>query len=168
MQHQPHQQEFLRLIEENKGIIYKICDSYCPYKNEREDLAQEIVYQLWKSGGQFNPSYKFSTWMYRVALNTAISFHRRASRTMPVLPLGDNLNELEEFSQVSEESEARLQQLQKFIQLQKELDRAILLLYLDERANTEIAEILGISASNVSTKLGRLKEKLKQYFSALK
>ena len=168
MQHQPDQQEFLRLIEENRGIIYKICHSYCPDKNEREDLAQEIVYQLWKSGRQFNPSHKFSTWMYRVALNTAISFYRRAKKAMPVLPLDDNLNEMEEFSPVPEETETRLQHLQKFIQLQKELDRAILLLYLDERANTEIAEIVGISASNVSTKLGRLKEKLKQYFSALK
>jgi RNA polymerase sigma-70 factor (ECF subfamily) len=168
MQQQPDQQEFLRLIEENKGIIFKICNSYCPDKSEREDLAQEIVYQLWKSGKQFNPSYKFSTWMYRVALNTAISFHRRSKKKMPVLPLGDNLNEIEEFSQVPGETESRLLHLQKFIQLQKELDRAILLLYLDERANTEIAEIVGISATNVSTKLGRLKEKLKQYFLALK
>src|SRR5258706_14865779 len=74
---EPGKEDFLKLIEDNKGIIFKICNSYCSNKTDREDLAQEIIYQLWKSGNSFNTGYKFSTWMYRVALNVAISFYRK-------------------------------------------------------------------------------------------
>jgi RNA polymerase sigma factor (sigma-70 family) len=69
--------EFTKLIRENKGIIYKICNTYCYGKDDRDDLAQEIIYNLWKSLNNFNPAFKFSTWMYRIALNVAISFYRR-------------------------------------------------------------------------------------------
>ena len=70
-------QEFIKRIKENKGIIYKICNSYCAGKNDRDDLAQEIIYNLWKSFNSYNDEYKFSTWMYRIALNVAISFYRQ-------------------------------------------------------------------------------------------
>jgi RNA polymerase sigma-70 factor (ECF subfamily) len=73
-------QEFIRLIRENKGIIYKICNSYCADKDDRDDLAQEIIYNLWKSFDSFNDAFKFSTWMYRVALNVAISFYRQEKK----------------------------------------------------------------------------------------
>ena len=72
--------EFMRLLKENKGIVYKICNSYCSDKDDRNDLAQEIIYNLWKSFGNFNNAFKFSTWMYRIALNVAISFYRQEKK----------------------------------------------------------------------------------------
>ena len=79
-------QEFTRLIRENKGIIYKVSNSYCSDKNDRDDLAQEIIYHLWKSYDRFNPGLKFSTWMYRIALNVAISFYRREKNLKIIIP----------------------------------------------------------------------------------
>src|SRR5215217_365651 len=73
--------KFLDLVEENKRIIFKICNSYCPNKEERDDLAQEMVYHLWKSYQAFNPALKFSTWMYRIALNVAITFYRKEKKS---------------------------------------------------------------------------------------
>jgi RNA polymerase sigma factor (sigma-70 family) len=80
MRTQQEKDDFLQLISKNEGIIIKICNSYCDNKTDREDLAQEIIYTLWKGGKTFNPDYKFSTWMYRVALNVAISYYRAAKK----------------------------------------------------------------------------------------
>ena len=77
---QQAEENFLKLIQDNKGIIVRICNSYCARKNDREDLAQEITIQLWKAGDHYDPNQKFSTWMYRVALNVAISWYRKESR----------------------------------------------------------------------------------------
>jgi len=85
MDQSPDKEAFLRLVEENKRIIFKICNAYCRNRNDREDLAQEIVYQLWKSGNSFNTEQRFSTWMYRVALNVAISFYRKEKKYLPAL-----------------------------------------------------------------------------------
>src|SRR5215831_972930 len=90
MSSQIQKEDFLALIEKNKGIIIKVCNSYCFDKNDREDLAQEIVYQLWKSGNNFNAYGKFSTWMYRVALNAAISFYRKKTKSGAVVPLNES------------------------------------------------------------------------------
>jgi len=155
---------FSGLIQQNKGIIFKICNSYCYHKDDREDLAQEIVYQLWKSWGSYDERYKFSTWMYRVALNVAISFYRKEKKTENTVPLGDRPIEAEDDSAESRERELNLLKLQGFIKELKELDRALMILYLEEKSHREIAEIMGISESNVSTKVARIKEKLKQKF----
>ncbi len=80
MQKDRNKDELLKLISENKGIIVKICNSYCQDGTDREDLAQEIIIQLWKSGMDFNPDFKFTTWVYRVALNVAISFYRKGKK----------------------------------------------------------------------------------------
>src|SRR5471030_1890046 len=105
-------QEFTRLIKENKRIIYKICNSYCPDKDDRDDLAQEIIYNLWKSFSSFNPGFKFSTWMYRVALNVAISFYRREKKFKNHDPILEGLVVFEEDSEDKTEVEKNLQLLQ--------------------------------------------------------
>lgn len=150
---------FLALINENKRIIYKICNSYCRNKYDREDLAQEIIYQLWRSGHTFNADHKFSTWMYRVALNTAISFYRKEQTTVEIS------EQVIEMKEEENDMTGDIQQLQQFINEFNELDRALMILYLEKKNHKEIAEILGITESNVGTKISRLKERLRQRFS---
>ncbi len=155
---------FLKLIESNKKIIFKICNSYCRNNSEREDLAQEIIYNLWKSGEHFNADYKFSTWMYRVALNVAISFYRKENKRQTTT-LNEHVLNIEDSVTTNAESEENINLLQKFINELKELDRALIILYLEEKTYSEIADILGISETNVATRISRCKEKLKQKFS---
>ncbi|MFN8357908.1 MAG: RNA polymerase sigma factor [Spirosomataceae bacterium] len=154
--------EFTRLIRENKGILYKICNSYCADKDDREDLAQEIIYNLWKSFDSFNTHFKFSTWMYRIALNVAISFYRQEKKFKNHHEISEGLMVFEENSE--EETENNLTRLQEFINELKEIDKAIILLYLDDKSHREIAEITGFTEVNVATKINRIKEKLRTRF----
>jgi len=156
---------FLQLIRDNKGILYKICHSYCRNKDDHEDLMQEMIYQLWRSGEEFDPHYKLSTWMYRIALNVAISFYRKQTRSGARVELGFQVMELEDpGSGPEEELEQKIDLLQQFIAGLGELDKALMILYLEERPYREIAEILGITETNVATKLSRIKGRLKQQF----
>lgn len=156
--------EFLRLIQEHRKIIFKICNSYCKNHDDRDDLGQEIVYQLWKSYESFNSEYKFSTWMYRVALNVAISFYRKGKKSGDTISIDEHLIEISDPGNVNEESSENFNLLQKFITELKELDRALMILYLEDNNYKEIADILGISETNVATKISRIKEKIKQKF----
>src|ERR1700744_6162342 len=153
--------EFLELIQTNKAILYKISVSYCRNVSDREDLMQEMVYQLWKSADRFDSTYKFSTWMYRIALNVAISFYRKVNS-------GGIRVELEAGVELAENAdeplEERIELLQRFIASLGELDKALMILYLEERSYKEIAEILGLTETNVATKLSRIKAGLKQQF----
>jgi len=160
------QAAFLQLIRDNKGILYKISHSYCRNKDDREDLMQEMIYQLWRSGHQFDANYKFSTWMYRIALNVAISFYRKQTRSgVRIAPGGEiHLMDLEDRPDDNEELTEKIDLLQQFISQLGELDKALMILYLEERPHREIAEILGISETNVATKLHRIKGRLKQQF----
>lgn len=158
------EKEFIGLINKNKGIIYKICNSYCNNKADRDDLAQDIVYNLWKSFGNYIGEYKFSTWMYRIALNVAISGYRQSRKHPYSAPISDRLVVFEENGETKVEEDKNLQLLQKFIHGLKELDKAIILLYLDDKSHKEIAEITGFTETNISTKIYRIKEKLKSEF----
>ena len=162
-----NKEAFLELIQENKGIIFKICNSYCHNKNDREDLAQEIIYQLWKSGGSFNADHKFSTWMYRVALNVAISFYRKEKRTDSVISFDETITDIEDRPDGTQHLQENITLLQQFINELKELDRALMILYLEAKTYVEIAEVLGITETNVATKISRIKDKLKQRFSTI-
>jgi len=157
-------EEFTELIKENKGIVFKICNSYCANKNDREDLAQEIIYNLWKSYNRFNTQYKFSTWMYRIALNVAISFYRSENKFKNHDPLIEDLVIFEEESGDPTMDEKNLMRLQEFINELREMDKAIILLYLDNKSHREIAEITGFSETNVATKINRIKDKLRTKF----
>lgn len=156
--------DFLTLIEDNKRIIFKICNSYCRNADDREDLAQEIIYQLWRSWSSFNAAYKLSTWMYRIALNVAISFYRKEQKATPTVLLGDHVIELVD-ENLEEELESNLNALQEFINELNPLDRALMLLYLEQKSHKEMAEIMGITATNVATKISRIKQQLKRKFN---
>ncbi|NSL87396.1 RNA polymerase sigma factor [Chitinophaga solisilvae] len=163
----PDKTLFLQRIQENRRIIFKICNTYCQQAYDREDLAQDIICHLWKSAPQYDPSGKFTTWMYRVALNVAISFYRRGKRNRQLVPVTEQLIEMEADADNNTEIEDHLALLQQLINGFNELDKALMLLYLEERSYREIADILGISETNVATKINRLKSRLKQHFSSI-
>lgn len=158
------QDRFQALVDEHRKILYKVCNLYCRNRDDRDDLAQEIVIQLWRSFGSFDGRCQFSTWMYRIALNVAISFYRREStRARHVISDDERLlNAIDETATQSEE----LQLLYQFIAGLDSLNKALILLYLDGNNYQEIAEVLGISETNVATKISRLKKTMKQEFSS--
>lgn len=160
MQTPAEKEAFLQLIEDNKAIIYKVCHSYCKSRADHEDLAQEILYQLWRSAGRYDANQRFSTWMYRIALNVAISFYRKSARSNTVSLTGEE----EHIADHNGEENEDLRRLQTFIHGLKELEKALMLLYLESHSYREIAGILGITETNVATSISRIKEKLKQKF----
>ncbi len=164
MREQAGKAELLELIQANEGIIYKICHTYCVNPGDREDLTQEITYQLFRSYKNYDTSSRFTTWMYRVALNTAISFYRVTKKSSYTVALDDVHVEIVDPAPPTSESERHIQILQQCIQEQKELDKALMILYLESKSYKEIAEIIGISETNVATKISRIKEKIKQAF----
>lgn len=153
---------FSDLLHRHRGIVFKVANSYAWLAEDRDDLAQEIAAQLWHAFPKYDPARSFSTWMYRVALNVAISHVRSQSlrQRHDAVALDDDLHEVADTNAADHEGEQHLRLLQRFIARQPPLDRALLLLYLEDRSQREIAEILGISESNVSTKIGRLKERI--------
>ena len=157
------QQAFAALLQRHAGIVFKVANTYARLPDDRADLAQEIAAQLWRAWPKYDPTRSASTWMYRVALNVAISHVREQSlrQRHDAVPLDDDLHDMADSSATDHENENHLRLLQAFIARQPPLDRALLLLYLEERPQREIAEILGITESNVSTKIGRLKQRIR-------
>ena len=153
---------FQELLNQHKRIIYKICHSYCRSSDDREDLAQEIIVQLWSAFPRFNERYRFSTWMYRIALNVAISFSRRET-TRARYVISDDQRILEAADETKSQP-AEVQLLYEFIAKLDEMNRALALLYLDGNTYAEIAAVLGISETNVATKINRLKNSMKLEF----
>jgi RNA polymerase sigma-70 factor (ECF subfamily) len=157
--------DFELIVEQNKGIIYKVANSYCKDLDDRKDLVQEIVIQLWRSLKTFDNANKLSTWMYRVALNVAISFYRRDTKRKNIsAELTDKIIEIIP-DNATDETEGKINQLQQFISELGHIDRALMILYLEDKSQKEIGEILGLTETNVSTKIARIKEKLKIKFS---
>lgn len=161
MPRRPSQERFLALLDEHKKILYKVAGSYSRSPEDRQDLEQEIVAQLWRSFGRYDESYKFSTWMYRIALNVAISSYRSESRrARSTVPAGESVLEIADPR--AAEPDPELQILRRLIAQLDELDRALILLYLDGNRHDTIAEILGISETNVGTRIGRIKDRLRR------
>jgi RNA polymerase sigma-70 factor (ECF subfamily) len=160
-------EQFLSIIESNKGIVYKIAHSFCKQPEDKKDLVQEIILYLWKSFDSYNDQFKYSTWMYRIALNVAISYYRKEkSRSNINHPFTEGLFDIADYPQLPRTAQHNLF-LNQFIAELKELDKALMLLYLEERPQKEIAAIIGLSETNVATKIARIKEKLKKQFSTL-
>jgi RNA polymerase sigma-70 factor (ECF subfamily) len=159
----PDQREaFTRLLNQHAGIIRKVAAAYTGGRADRMDLMQEISLQLWKAYPRYSPERPFSTWMYRIALNVAISFLRSATR-----PHRQTVSlEVAEIDVPDEtttpETDERVAELQRVIAGLEPLNRALLLLYLDDRSYREIASILGITETNVATKISRLKERVRK------
>jgi len=152
--------EFVQLLGEHRAILYKVASSYCRSRDDRGDLLQEMIVQLWRSRERYDATQRFSTWMYRVALNVAISFYRKEARrvrdVVPLEELGFEVGTDALFDDVSPD----LRRLRERIRALDDLDRALMLLYLDDHGSEAIAEIMGLSATNVSTRISRIKKKL--------
>lgn len=157
------EREFLERIEKHKGIIFKISKMYMDNREDQEDLFQEIVFQVWKSYPSFQNNSAFSTWMYRVAINTAIVFLRSDKKRNFV----NHKEEIENFSHLpyqdtSSEKEEQLQRMYEAIQKLNPIDKALIFYYLEDLSGKEIALQMGISEGNVRVKLNRAKQKLKE------
>ena len=153
--------DFIALLDEHQNIIHKICRLYTNNEVEHEDLFQEISIQLWRSYNRFEGKSKFSTWMYRVGLNTAITLYRKEKKRLNTQPLNDQFTALaqEEYNTEIDEQMAWLYQKIKDF---SEIDKALVLLYLEDKRYDEIAETLGISPGNARVKMNRIKERLKK------
>ncbi|MGX9985423.1 RNA polymerase sigma factor [Chryseobacterium sp. POL2] len=154
------QKEFSQLIKNNQGLIIKVSRLYTNSIEDEQDLFQEIVLQLWRSYDSFKGNSKISTWMYRVALNTAITLFRKKTKS----PLTDELDEVHfNYKQdEDEEKQAQISLLYKVIKLLPNVERAIVMMYLDDVSYKEIAETLGITEVNARVKMNRLKKTLKE------
>lgn len=154
--------DFAALLEGNRRLIFKVANTYGRGLADVEDLAQEIAAQSWRAYPTYDPSRSFSTWLYRIALNVAISWLRtEGPRRRRSVPFEADLHDAA--VNAVDDADDGIRILRGFIDSQAALDRALLLLYLEERPNNEIAEILGITATNVTTKINRLKERLRAF-----
>ncbi|MFD0976030.1 RNA polymerase sigma factor [Salinimicrobium gaetbulicola] len=152
-------QEFIKHVKEHEGIVYKVASVYADGKEDRQDLFQEIIYQLWRSYPTFKGHSKISTWMYRVALNTSITHLKKEKRKDQQVPLDPELlNRMEDRENLEEEQLAILHAHIKKLNL---IEKGIILLYLEGRSYVEIAAITGFTQTNIGTRLSRIKQKLK-------
>lgn len=161
MQKQEIEKQFEKHISQNEMLIYKVCRIYAYDEADRQDLFQEIVIQLWKNYPKFKGDAKFSTWLYRVAINTAITGLRKQRdfitsyepATLPADIKDDN---------TGMEEEERMQQLYQAIEKLNQVEKAIAMLYMEDRSYEEMEDILGISQGNLRVKMSRIKEKLRE------
>lgn len=152
---------FIKLVNENNALIHKVCHLYGQSAADRQDLFQEIVIQLWKAYGSFRGESKFSTWLYRIALNTAISAYRKTKRTITTTTIERLPVELPE-AVYDFDKEEKLKQLYSAISKLTEVERAIVMLYLEDKSYEEMEEVLGINQNNLRVKMNRIKDKLRQ------
>jgi len=152
-------EKFIAAIKENEGFIYKLASAYTNNTDDKHDLVQEIIYQLWKSFQTFSEQSKLSTWIYRVALNVAIYQLKKSRKIISTVPIDKQA--LNYHEQAGDEMEEKWKVFRQQIENLNLLDKGIVLLYLDNKSYEEIAEIIGISKTNVGTKLQRIKERLK-------
>ncbi|WP_428230925.1 RNA polymerase sigma factor [Flavobacterium sp.] len=154
------EQEFLKRIESHKGILYKVSKMYMDNPYDQQDLFQEIVCQLWKSYDSFRNESQFSTWMYRVAVNTAIVFLKKEKRKVDKYEIAsENIKDDEGDSHIKE---SQIDHFYKAVQKLEKIDKAIIFYQLEGFSHKEIGENLGISEGNARVKLNRAKEKLKE------
>lgn len=158
---------FLAIVEAHKGIIYKVANAYCRQADSRPDLIQEIMVQLWLGFPRYDEQFRITTWLYRIALNVSISYYRKENRRGSLNhPLPDELLHLPAGASTGDLDES-VQALYRFIRALREIDRAVMLLYLEGNSQQEIGDILGLTATHVSTKVGRIKQQLKKAFDNL-
>lgn len=151
--------EFVEMIKENEGIIFKISTVYSVSIEDQKDLYQEIIYQLWNSYASFQGKSKRSTWIYRVALNTSITHMNRRKRR--ILPFNQDVDEIQNLDASDSFKKEQIDLLHRHIKNLSIVEKGIILLYLDNHSYDEIAEITGFTSTNIGTRLSRIKAKLK-------
>jgi len=152
------EKEFVELLNRHQNIIHKICNVYMDEQADKEDLFQEITLQAWRSIHNFRGDAQFSTWLYRVALNTAITFFKKEQKQ-------SHTSFTEHFTDITEQPssiEDQVQAMYKAISQLSKIDKALVMLYLDDYSYKEMAEIIGITVTNVGAKMNRIKTKLKE------
>jgi RNA polymerase sigma-70 factor (ECF subfamily) len=156
--------EFTELIEKNQGIIYKVSGMYCNGTTCREDLFQETLLQLWRAFPSYDRNRKFSTWMYRIAINTAISQFREEKSNIVVYK-----SEVPEqiYENRSYEGDDNISVLNRAIRRLNKAEKAIIILYMDNHTYEDISEIIGITVSHVGVKINRIKKKLQKHLEEL-
>lgn len=153
--------KFLEDFHNNQNIVHKVCRIYTSNQEAHNDLFQEITIQLWKNYSKFRGDAKFSTWMYRVALNTAISLYRKSSKQVKTQDISDLAYKIES-NPYDDTEEVQLKALYKAIQSLNDIDKALIFLYLENKSYREISDTLGISEVNARVKMNRAKDKLKK------
>ncbi len=157
---------FISYLENYKKLIAKVARIYCYNSEEQKDLIQDITLQLWKSFPKYNKTYSLSTWIYRIAINVSISYIRKLTSRSNTY---SSYQQQFELVQIDEPVfDEKLVQLYHFIELLKPIDKAIIFLYLEGCKNKEIASVMGMTASNISTRKQRIIEELKIYFETSK
>jgi len=154
------EKEFLHQLNEHQKIIHKVCNLYMQLPEDKEDLFQEVTLQAWKAYHKFRGDAKFSTWLYRVALNTAITFFRKEKRQSFI----DSVAEIPD-QHISTENKLIEEQTKAMYAAIGELsriDKAIVMLYLEDYSYAEISDIIGITANNIAVKMNRIKTKLRE------
>lgn len=160
------QTQFLGLIEEHKGILFKICKIYQDDADDRNDLLQEMTLQLWLAFESFRGESKFSSWMYRVALNTAIAFFKKQKRRPDDQPLHHDFDRADELSHAGEKEE-KLAVFYRAVQQLGKVEKALIYLYMEDQPYADIASHLGITELNVRVRLNRVKNKLKEIIKTM-
>ncbi|MEO5626587.1 MAG: sigma-70 family RNA polymerase sigma factor [Dokdonella sp.] len=153
--------QFQALLERHRGIVFKVANTYCRHAEDRRDLGQDICTQAWKAFPAWDSQRPFSTWMYRIALNVAISYARGNDERLRNISLDDNDSEPAHDDDAARDADDSVRALYHCIAQFDPLNRALLLLYLDEKSQREIADILGLSETNVATKIARLKQRIR-------
>jgi len=157
------QDRFLSHLQDHKGILYKVANAYCSRREERGDLIQEMVVELWQAFPHFDSRASFSTWMHRIAMNVAISFHRSEGRRIrDALPIEDFGMDLAAADRVLDAQDDDVRALHQMIARLDDINRALILLYLEGYGQDEIADMIGLTPTNVATRINRIKHKLQR------
>lgn len=154
------QQKFIQLISRNQMIIHKICKIYTDTSYDHDDLFQEIIIQLWRAFPKFREECKISTWIYRIGLNTALALFKKKSKSITIEDV-ENIEQLNIINENYDSENARIQEMYQSIRQLSNIEKALVMMYLDNKPYKEIGEILGITEGNARVKMNRAKEKLK-------
>lgn len=151
---------FVTELENNQNIVHKVCSLYTNDRDSHKDLFQEITIQLWKAYPKFRGEAKFSTWMYRVALNTAITLYRKSKKRIPTQDYDSVIYKIKS-DEYDETQEQQLRLIYKAVRQLGDIDKALVFLYLEDKDYSEIADTLGITEVNARVKMNRVKNKLR-------
>lgn len=157
------EREFISSLQSNQGIIHKVCIMYCDDVTDREDLFQEIVINAWNGFPRFKQEARFSTWLYQIALNTAISWYRKNNKKSISFIRTDKTPVIQHDPWIAAEQEEKLNMLHAAIATLNKVDKAVITLFLEDYDYATIGEMLGISANNVGVKMNRIKTALKKH-----